>query len=347
MRLNFKLIKGPALTLAILFIFVGTLTTAMVYFSYSRVKEVKKDGYIYIATGTDFDQRAAILIDSGFIQDSSMFKRFARNLGFRKVYPGKYELKKDMTYKELLSVIGRGLQSPINVTFNNIRDFEKLSSVVSRYIEADSLSLYAALSSDTMATHYGLTKATFLGMFIPNTYQMYWNSSAEDFIARMNKEYKRFWSNEKRQEALEKLGYTPEQVTALASIVYEETKRTDEMPIVAGVYVNRLKAGIPLQADPTVKFALGDPTIRRVLLRHLEVDSPYNTYKHAGLPPGLISIPSVAAIDAVLNYKEHNYYYFCASPALDGTHRFASNLSQHNRNAAEYASALNRMKIYK
>ena len=180
-------------------------------------------------------------------------------------------------------------------------------------------------------------------MFIPNTYEMYWNSSADDFIRRMKKESDRFWKS--RDAKLARTGLSRDEATTLASIVYEETKRKDEMPVVAGVYINRLKRGMPLQADPTVKFAVGDFSIKRVLYAHLDVDSPYNTYKYSGLPPGPICMPSIAAIDAVLDYADHDYLYFCAKDDLSGAHNFAKTLADHNRNAAAYARALNRLKI--
>lgn len=339
--------RGPALFMAIMFIVIAALISGMVYYSYAMVEEVEKDGVLYIHSNATVSDRAAILIDSGFLKDTSMFNRFVRSMSFGKVYPGKYTLKKGMTYKQLLAVVGRGLETPVNVTFNNIRDFKKLASVVSRYIEPDSAAIYQALMCDSISSKYGFDRNNFIGMFIPETYQLYWDSSPEEFIDRMNKEYEKFWSKQSRVEALEELGYSRQQVSALAAIVYEETKVAREMPTVAGVYINRIRVGMPLQADPTVKFALGDPTLRRVLLRDLEIDSPYNTYKHAGLPPGPITMPPAVALDAVLNHEKHDMYYFCASPDFDGTHRFAKSLSEHNRNAAAYSAALNRRKIYR
>lgn len=347
MKIKLKLLRGPILFMTILFVTVAALISGMIYYTYAMVKEVKKDGVLYIPTGATVEERSAILIDSGFLQDTSVFNRFVRSMNYRKVYPGKYTLKEGMSYRELLAVVGRGMQTPINVTFNNIRDFEKLASVVSRYIEPDSTAIYQALMCDTIREKYGFDRENFIGMFIPETYQLYWDASAEEFIARMNKEYEKFWSKESRIKALEELGYSKQQVVTLAAIVYEETKVSREMPTVAGVYINRIKAGIPLQADPTVKFALGDPTIRRVLHKDLEIDSPYNTYKYAGLTPGPITMPPAVAIDAVLEYEKHKMYYFCASPDFDGTHRFAKTLSEHNRNAAAYSAALNRRKIYR
>ena len=188
-------------------------------------------------------------------------------------------------------------------------------------------------------------RQTIVAMFIPNTYEVYWNVSPERFMARMKREYKAFW-NASRQEKAQAAGLSPVEVSVLASIVEEESAAVDEYPVIAGLYLNRLKAGIPLQADPTVKFAVGDFSLRRILDKHLEVDSPYNTYKYAGLPPGPIRIPSIQALDAVLNYTKHRYLYMCAKEDFSGRHNFAVTLAEHNRNAARYRSELNRRKIF-
>jgi len=183
-------------------------------------------------------------------------------------------------------------------------------------------------------------------LFVPNTYQIFWNIEPEKFIARMKKEYDAFWSG-KRSEQAAAMGMTADEIVTLASIVQEETNKNDEKPRVAGVYVNRLKSNWLLQADPTLKFALGDFTIRRVLDTHKEIDSPYNTYKYTGLPPGPICMPDVSSIDAVLNYEQHNYYYFCAKDDMSGYHVFENTLSKHNLNARKYHNALNRARIYR
>ena len=202
------------------------------------------------------------------------------------------------------------------------------------------------LTEKSILQEYNFTKQTLPALFIPNTYQVYWNISAKDFLNRMFKEYKRFWAEE-RQNKAKAIGLTPIEVSILASIVEEETNNKSEKPMVAGLYINRLKKGMPLQADPTVKFAWQDFTLRRITNKHLTIDSPYNTYKITGLPPGLIRIPSPEGIDAVLNYSKHNYLYMCAKEDFSGTHNFASTLSEHNRNARKYWDALNKRKIYK
>jgi UPF0755 protein len=233
----------------------------------------------------------------------------------------------------------KGSQAPVNVTFNNIRTLPDLAGRLSEQLQADSLTMLAALTDDSVAAEYGFTPREFIGMFIPDTYELYWTTSPASFIERMKREYDRFW-NEARLAKLDEIGLTRKEVSAMASIIDEETNRSDEMATIAGVYMNRIANGMPLQADPTVKFALGDPFIKRILYKHLEVDSPYNTYRHTGLPPGPIRMPSTQALNAVLNYQHHDYLYFCAKPDFSGYHAFAKTLSAHNLNAAAYAKAL-------
>lgn len=327
--------------IAVAFIFANGL----LYYSYVAGNATVKDAEIFIPTGATADDQVDILLANGVINDSSMYRNLTDKFKYSRIYPGRYIIKSGLTYKELLSIIGRGNQQPVKVTFNNIRTADKLAGVVSKYIEADSLSLINAFNNSGIIDSVGLKRETFLSLFIPNTYEFYWNCSAEEFVGRMKKEYDRFWSQDSREEKLSELGMTKEEVSILASIIIEESKHAPEMPLIASVYLNRLKIGMPLQADPTVKFALGDPTIKRVLLRHLDVESPYNTYKNGGLPPGVICVPPIVAIDAVLNSEKSDYLYFCADSGLTGKHVFAKTLSQHNVNAKKYASELNRRGI--
>ena len=201
-------------------------------------------------------------------------------------------------------------------------------------------------SNPTYINQLGYTLETFPTLILPNTYEVYWNIMPEQFIARMMKERRKFW-NEERLAKAKALNMTPEEVATLASIVDEETNNNAEKPIVAGLYINRLKRNIPLQADPTVKFALGDFARKRILLADLEVESPYNTYKRTGLPPGPIRIATIAGIESVLNYARHNYIYMCAKEDFSGTHNFATTLSEHNANARRYQEALNKLNIKK
>ncbi len=309
-------------------------------------RAVEHPGSICLPTGSSF----GVLLDSlggdgEHLRKIAPFRRAARLSGLdKRVKPGRYILKEGMSYREAAQMFRRGLQIPVQLTFNNIRTLDNLAGALARQVEPDSASLAALLADPATAESYGFTPQTFMAMFVPNTYEVYWNISAAALLDRMHKEYGRFW-NADRLAKLEKTGLTQTGVSTLASIVYEETKIPDEMPSVAGVYMNRLRIGMPLQADPTVKFAVGDPSIRRVLNVHLAVDSPYNTYMYKGLPPGPICMPSIKALDAVLNYGKHNYLYFCASPDFNGRHRFAVTLAEHARNAREYANALNRAGI--
>lgn len=324
---------------------LAVIATAIVGTIYYRTnsKAVVQNGSVYIPTGANFEQLVDSLKEEGaYIKNIQQFRNAANIIDLEEnIRPGHYLLKEGMSYLEVAKMFQRGLQSPVRVTFNNVRTVEQLAGRVGGQIEPDSLDIVTLMLGDTTALHYGFLEHNFIAMFLPNTYELYWNSTAGSFLDRMKREYDNFW-NEEREKKREKMGYSREQVMTLASIVYEETKMSDEMPTVAGVYVNRMRIGMPLQADPTVKFALGDFEIKRVLNRHLTVDSPYNTYLHTGLPPGPICMPSISAIDAVLNYKEHKYLYFCAKPDFSGYHSFAQTLAQHNQNARAWQNALNR-----
>ena len=307
---------------------------------------VEVESEIFIPTGADYDTLLTLLGEEGeHITDLARFERVASLKGLNKsVRAGRYILKEGMSAKSVVGMFRGGMQSPVRLTFNNIRTLPQLAGRLAEQIEPDSVTLLAHLSSPEVAEKYGFKPEEMIGMFIPNTYEVWWNITPEGLTERMKKEYDNFW-NEERVAKLARTRLTQKEVSTLASIICEETRMTDEMPTMAGVYINRLRRGMLLQADPTVKFALGDFTIRRVLNRHLEVDSPYNTYKYAGLPPSPICMPSIKGIDAVLNYKESNYLYFCAKEDFSGYHNFARTLSEHNQNARRYANALNRAGI--
>ena len=251
-----------------------------------------------------------------------------------------------MSNNQLVNMLRGGLQSPVKVTFNNIRDVDMLAGRIADQIEADSTSISNLLHNQQYINQLGFDSATIPALFLPDTYEFYWTTDAEGFVSRMFQEYNKFWNDERKQQAAAK-NLTPIQVSTLASIVNKETNMSDEMPRVAGVYLNRLKNNWLLQADPTLVFAWKDFSIRRVLDSHKEIESPYNTYKYIGLPPGPICIPSLAAIKAVLNAEEHHYFYFCAREDFSGYHNFAKTLAEHNRNAAKYQQALNQKGILK
>ncbi|MCW3788315.1 endolytic transglycosylase MltG [Plebeiibacterium sediminum] len=301
--------------------------------------------YLYVPNGTTFSGLKKIIEDKGALKDIESFVWVAQKKGYNdNIKGGRYLLKQGMNNNQLINLLRSGRQEAINITFNNIRKPGQLASVVSAKLMADSAELVSLFSNDSLIRELGFTRETFLAMFIPNTYQMYWNTDAKAFVIRMKKEYDRFWSEDKRNKA-KALGLSPVEVSILASIVDEETIMSDEKPVVAGLYINRLNKKIRLQADPTVKYALGDFTIQRVLSKDLEIDSPYNTYMYAGLPPGPIRIPSIVGINAVLNRKEHSYYYMCAKEDFSGYHNFAKTLAQHNINAARYRNELRKRGI--
>ncbi len=302
---------------------------------------------ITIPTGSDYDDVKSILYSQGLIIHRQNFEWLAEKKKFADaVKPGRYLIDSTMSNNDLINLLRSGEQVPVQLIFNNIRDINKLAESVSKQIEADSLSIVQLLSDSTYLSLLGLKKETAGILFVPNTYEMYWNTSAEGFIKRMHSEYIKFWNGERTRLANE-LGLSITEVVTLASIVEKETNKNDEKPVIAGVYMNRLKAGWRLQADPTVIYAIGDYSIKRVLNIHKEFRSPYNTYQFSGLPPGPICIPSIASIDAVLNYDQNNYFFFCAKDDMSGYHVFAKTNRQHNANARKYQEALDKMGVFK
>lgn len=323
------------------------------YFVYSAMFKPNtafnnEEAYIYIPTNADYNevrsQLAPLLINIDKFDALARQKKYISN-----IKAGKYAIKKGMTNNDIINSI-RSKNLPINVAFNNQETFEDLAGRIATQIEADSLSLLHVMTSEEFLKTNGFDSKTALGMYIPNSYEFFWNTSAEQFRDRMLKEYLRFWT-ESRTAKAKALNLSPNQVMTLASIVQKETAKVDERPKVAGVYINRLKVGMPLQADPTVIYAIKEQSgdfnqiIKRVLFKDLELDSPYNTYKYAGLPPGLITMPDISSIDAVLNYESHDYYYFVADVTNFGYHKFAKNLSQHNRNREEYVRWINQQGV--
>ena len=302
---------------------------------------------IYIPANSSFEAVTDTLTKNNLLIDPAAFVWVAERKKYpENIKPGCYKVRNGMTNNELINLLRSGNQTPVNVTFNNIRTLPQLAGQIAKRIEPDSLQLITLMNDSSIVSEYGFNKATFIAMFIPNTYQFYWTTTAKGFLDRMNKEYNKFWNNSRKAKAKE-AGLTPVEVSTLASIVDEETAKNDEKPIVAGLYINRLKKGIKLQADPTIKYALGDFTVKRILNKDLKIDSPYNTYLYKGLPPGPIRIPSIQGIEAVLNYRKHNYLYMCAKEDFSGYHNFASTLKQHNIYAARYRKALRQKKIWR
>ncbi len=307
----------------------------------------KKPAYIFIPTGSDFNKVNNILEEKLTIINKESFLWVCNKKNYpNKIKPGKYKIRNNINNNELVNMLRAGWQEPVMVTFNNVRLPHELAQRISKQIEASDSSILQILNDNNIHEKYNFTKETFPAMFIPNTYEFFWNTSAEEFIERMHKEYLGFW-NESRLEKAKEIGLSAIQVSVLASIVDQETHKNDEKARIAGLYLNRLNRNIRLHADPTIKFAIGDFGIKRVLRKHLQINSPYNTYRNDGLPPGPICYPSIKGIDAVLNYENHNYLYMCAKEDFSGYHNFATNLREHNENAARYRRALNKRKIYK
>jgi len=309
--------------------------------------DLAKDKYLYIKTGSDFNAVVDSIKKNSLVIDLETFINTANSFGYtKKVKPGCYKIKDGMSNRTLVRMLYTSTQTPVKVTFNNIRTPEQLAEKISKQLEIDSLTFIRYFKKEGTSDSYGFIEKTLISMFIPNTYQFYWNTDSEEFFNRMKKEYDKFW-NKSRGDKLKGAGLTRVEATTLASIVEEETNKIDEKSRIAGVYINRLRKNMPLQADPTIKFALNDFTIKRIWTKHLEVKSPYNTYKNIGLPPGPICCPSISSIDAVLNYENHSYLYFCAKDDFSGYHVFAKTLAEHNRNAEAYQRALNKERIYK
>ncbi|MEQ8905484.1 endolytic transglycosylase MltG [Ekhidna sp.] len=305
------------------------------------------DRYFAIPKGTTFKQLQNKLAEERIVNDLVSFSFLAKLKDLdTNVKNGMYLIKGDMTNVELINLLRSGAQTPISLTFSNARLLKQLPKILTQSLEIDSADLAPVLLADTTPAHYGFTKETFISMFIPNTYEVYWTVTPEELLNRMKAEYDRFWTEERIQKA-KQLGMTQNEVSTLASIVQGETNKMDEAPTIAGVYINRLKRGIPLQADPTLVFAIGDFSIRRILNKDKEFDSPYNTYKSRGLPPGPINMPRIPALEAVLNYEDHSYLYFCAKADFSGYHAFARTLTEHNANARKFQRALNQERIYR
>lgn len=300
---------------------------------------------VYIKTGADYGD--VLLQMDSLIKDWETFDLVAQKKGYpQRVKPGHFVLKKGMNNNEMVDIL-RSQNTPITLTFNNQERLQDLAGRISEQIEADSISLIKAMTDSSFLQEHGFNDENALAMYIPNSYEFYWNTPAEKFRERMLEEYERFWTPERLEKA-KQINLSPKEIISLAAIVQKETAKVSERRRVAGVYMNRLKNGWPLQADPTVIYALKkerqdfDTLIKRVLDKDLEIQSPYNTYLNAGLPPGPIFMPDISSIDAVLNYEKHDYFYFAADVDRWGYHKFARTLRQHNINAREYQRYLNK-----
>lgn len=345
-----KLMLFPRLNKWVIIVFFVALAGAGIrsyqLYRYIFDANIHTPGSIIIPMNATYEQVIDSLKKHEIIINYKAFDWVAKRKKYAEsIKPGKYLLDKGLSTNEILNMLRSGNQEPVLVTFNNLRFIEELAGAVSKYIQPDSLELLGKFRDPAVHEKFGFTQNTFHCMFIPNTYEFYWTTTADQFLERMSMEYKRFWNDERKNKATE-LGLTPEEVMTVASIVQEETNKRDERPIVAGLYLNRIKRGMPLQADPTVKFALGNFRIKRVLRSHLAIDSPYNTYKYPGLPPGPINFPEISSIESVLNATKTPYIYMCAREDFSGYHNFAKTLSAHNENARKYKAALDSMEIF-
>ena len=337
-----KIFAAITLTLVVIGLALGWYIRSTVF----KPLSMTETAYIYITPDTDYEEVAAQIKEKAELPSEKIFDLLSERMNYPQgVKSGRYAIEDGMTVPELIRALRGGNQTPTRITFNNMRTMEDLAGRISEQLMIDSLLLLTALRDTATITELGFDDKTIVAMFIPNTYEVYWNTSVEQLLGRMHREYNTFW-NESRKAKAEKIGLKPIEVSTLASIVEEEAMYADEYPIVAGLYLNRLKRGQRLEADPTVKFALQDFGLRRILYKHLEVESPYNTYRNDGLPPGPIRIPSIRGIDATLSPTDHNYLFMCAKDDLSGRHNFATTHAQHVRNARKYQEALNRLKIY-
>lgn len=343
-----KLSKKP------IYIFVGmsaVLITVFVYayqlFFTPNILVEKEDAVLYIPENASIQNVSDSLRKHEYLEELIPFMFVSKLMKYHEnVKSGRYLLRKNMTNVEVVRLLRSGTQEAVKVTFSHARTLEDLAPIITKNLACTSDEFLKEIHGDAMLQTLGFDTATVKSMFIPNTYEMYWNSDAKDLLHRMKYEYTKYWTK-KRLDKAERLGLSQLQVSVLASIVQAETIKGDEKPKVAGLYMNRLNRNMLLQSDPTVVYAVQDFTIKRVLNKHLEVDSPYNTYKYSGLPPAPINVPSIQSLDAVLNMEKHKYLYMCAKEDFSGYHNFAKSLSEHNRNAARYQRALNKKRIYK
>ena len=307
---------------------------------------IKETVYIYVDKQKNFEAVLTQMDTTAHVSDLNAFKRLASYMKYPdNMKTGRYAITPDMSIQEVISDLKGGHQAPVKLKFNNIRTKADLAKRLASQLMLTEEEFMDAFNSSVICSKLGFTPETITCMFVPNTYEVYWDVTLDSFLKRMKDEYSKFWTSERLEKAKAQ-GLTPIEVSILASIVEEECYFSDEYPVVAGLYLNRLRIGQLLQADPTVKFAVGDFSLKRILFEHLQVESPYNTYKHLGLPPGPIRVASIKGIDAVLNAQKHGYLYMCAKEDFSGRHNFAVTHAEHVRNANRYRAALNQRKIY-
>lgn len=335
----------------------GLLITVAIFFSITsfygyqilfadNILVDKQTKTLYIPRGATFDDVVKRLEKDTFLHDRLSFMFLSKLLKYREnVRPGRYEVGRNTGNFKFIRTLLNGRQTPLKLTFNNVRTKADLVRRFTRKLAIDSVSLTDTLNNAVYLSKYGFNDTTIMAMFIPNTYEIYWTATAADLLTMFQKEYQKFWNEERLTKAKE-IGLSPVQVAVMASIIEAETQKNDEKPRIAGVYMNRYKAGQRLQADPTLIFATGDFNARRVNEFHRYFDSPYNTYRKKGLPPGPINLPGIPSIDAVLNYERHEYFFFCADPANSGTHLFSRTFDEHINIARDYWKTLDKQGIH-
>lgn len=330
--------------------------SAGLYFDTKKNTANDKEQVLFVPSGTDLEGLTKLLVAEGIVADEKVVERLGehKKLDANKIAAGKYVIPADFSINEMLNgfiinSLGNGnREESVRVTFNNCRGIAELAGKVAKHIEVDSLDLITFILNQNTLSKYGFNEATIPSLFLPDTYEMYWDTSAEDFVVKMANEYKKFWTDERKQRvSIIGLG-SQSQVSTLASIVYkEQDKHKEEWSIIARLYLNRIQQGWKLQSDPTFRFCWGDELkdVQRLLAVHREIDCPYNTYNIVGLPPGPIFIPPAKVIDAVLYPDDNNYFFMCAKPDGDGLHNFAKSLNDHNKNARLYQQWLSKHNI--
>lgn len=329
----------------ILFLLCSILGISFSFYAYQMVYTPNflvgmENRVLYLKEGSTFKDIQKELHEGHYVQDLMSFSFLAKITGYAdELKPGRYVIKAGMSNMEVLKVLRSGKQEPVRITFNNVRLIRELAEKITRNINMTPEEFEAAVIKFVMTNKEGFTKDNVLVMFIPNTYEVYFNITAEGLVERMHSEYQSFWTEERKAKA-KSIGFTPIEVSILAAITQAETIKQEEAPVIAGLYMNRLKKGIALQADPTLVFAAGDFSLKRVLNEHKQIDSPWNTYLYPGLPPGPINLPEISSIDAVLNYTKSDYYYMCAKEDFSGRHNFTNSYEEHMSNAIRYQRAL-------
>ncbi len=337
--------KKFIIALAVIIVIALGGTLIFYYLKYFGPNVTDNEKYLYIRTDEGYDEVYKTIREQGIVKDSANFNWAAHNMKYTgNVKPGRYRLTAGMSNRKFINMLLAGNQEAVDLSFRGLRLKTQFAAFLAKKLEPDSAAFIRLLDSADYVKQFGFTTDNVYTVFMPDTYDIYWNTTPEKFFKRMYDHYKNFWTEERKQKAAA-INLTPIQVSILASIVDGEALHDDEMPTIAGLYLNRLKKGQKLESDPTVIFAIGDFNIRRVLNRDKSYNSPYNTYLHTGLPPGPVNMPSVNAVKAVLNYKPSNYIYMCAKEDFSGYHNFTDNLAQHMVNARKFQHALDQRNI--